>query len=252
MLSPLNIAIDTLNLLLKKDKNNKQVLPNVQGEIPRAQKYYKDLADAQRGALNNKDEVTKQRHIVNEMLYSPPLDPPFINASKDIYGFLIDKYNNNFATNPIFQAFKLILDPYTSNNTIKMGHPAALPAVKNKAEGKNLYVVGLIALTLINDMISGYSSRKTSVATNIIFGTSYNLNKAAPLDNTVASLQRYYNSIIYFTQSITASSRDTEYLLSREVYNLTQSGGNRRIRKTLKRSKIIRRKKHQKTYRKQK
>ena len=252
MLSPLNIAIDTLNLLLKKDKNNKQVLPNVQGEIPRAQKYYKDLADAQRGALNNKDEVTKQRHIVNEMLYSPPLDPPFINASKDIYGFLIDKYNNNFATNPIFQAFKLILDPYTSNNTIKMGHPAALPAVVNKATGKNLYVVGLIALTLINDMISGYSSRKTSVATNIIFGTSYNLNKAAPLDNTVASLQRYYNSIIYFTQSITASSRDTEYLLSREVYNLTQSGGNRRIRKTLKRSKIIRRKKHQKTYRKQK
>ena len=252
MLTPLNIAINALRLLTEKDE---KVLPNVEGEIPRAQKYYKDLADAQRGALNNEEEVKKQRRIVDEMLYSN--DDYFKNISTEIYRFLIDKYNNTLFTtdkynNEIFQAFKLILDPYTSNNTIKMGHPAALPAVKNKAEGKNLYVVGLIALTLINDMISGYSSKKTSVATNIIFGTSYNLNKAAPLDNTVTSLRRYYNSIIYFTQSITASSRDTEYLLSREVYNLTQSGGNRRIRKTLKRSKIIRRKKHQKTYRKQK
>ena len=252
MLTPLNIAINALRLLTEKDE---KVLPNVEGEIPRAQKYYKDLADAQRGALNNEEEVKKQRRIVDEMLYSN--DDYFKNISTEIYRFLIDKYNNTLFTtdkynNEIFQAFKLILDPYTSNNTIKMGHPAALPAVKNKAQGKNLYVVGLIALTLINDMISGYSSRKTSVATNIIFGTSYNLNKAAPLDNTVTSLRRYYNSIIYFTQSITASSRDTEYLLSREVYNLTQSGGNRRIRKTLKRSKIIRRKKHQKTYRKQK
>ena len=252
MLTPLNIAINALRLLTEKDE---KVLPNVEGEIPRAQKYYKDLADAQRGALNNEEEVKKQRRIVDEMLYSN--DDYFKNISTEIYRFLIDKYNNTLFTtdkynNEIFQAFKLILDPYTSNNTIKMGHPAALPAVVNKATGKNLYVVGLIALTLINDMISGYSSKKTSVATNIIFGTSYNLNKAAPLDNTVTSLRRYYNSIIYFTQSITASSRDTEYLLSREVYNLTQSGGNRRIRKTLKRSKIIRRKKHQKTYRKQK
>lgn len=252
MLTPLNIAINALRLLTEKDE---KVLPNVEGEIPRAQKYYKDLADAQRGALNNEEEVKKQRRIVDEMLYSN--DDYFKNISTEIYRFLIDKYNNTLFTtdkynNEIFQAFKLILDPYTSNNTIKMGHPAALPAVENKAKGKNLYVVGLIALTLINDMISGYSSKKTSVATNIIFGTSYNLNKAAPLDNTVTSLRRYYNSIIYFTQSITASSRDTEYLLSREVYNLTQSGGNRRIRKTLKRFKIIRHKKHQKTYRKQK
>ena len=208
------------------------------------------MADVQRGALNNEEEVKKQRRIVDEMLYSN--DAYFKKISKDIYGFLIDKYNNNFATNPIFQAFKLILDPYTSNDTIKMGHPAVLPAVARQAEGKDLYAVGLIALTLINDMISDYSSKKTSVATNIIFGTSYNLNKAAPLDNTVTSLGKYYNSIIYFTQAITASSPGTKYLLSREVYNLTQSGGNRRIRKTLKRFKIIRRKKHQKTYRKQK
>lgn len=253
MLTPLNIAIDTLRILINKDEKDEKVLPNVEGEIPREQKYYKDLADAQRGALNDEEQVNEQRRIVNEMLYdNDKIRIYFKKISKDIYGFLIDKYNNNFATNPIFQAFKLILDPYTSNDTIKMGHPAALPAVINKATGKNLYVVGLIALTLINDMISGYSSRKTSVATNIIFGTSYNLNKAAPLDNTEASVQRYYNSIIYFTQSIAASSPGTKYLLSQQVYNLTQSGGNRRIRKTLKRFKIIRRKKHQKTYRKQK
>jgi hypothetical protein len=40
-------------------------------------------------------------------------------------------------------------------------------------------------------------------------------------------------------------------LVPTEVYRLI-AGGNRRIRKTLKRSKNIRRKKHQKTYRKQK
>jgi hypothetical protein len=98
-------------------------------------------------------------------------------------------------------------------------------------------------------MISGSFTRKTSVATTILYGTSYTTKHLPRLTEETAIT---YNTILgHITRALVLYDDPLKPLVPTEVYRLI-AGGNRRIRKTLKRSKNIRRKKHQKTYRKQK
>uniref|UniRef100_A0A6C0DVU9 Uncharacterized protein n=1 Tax=viral metagenome TaxID=1070528 RepID=A0A6C0DVU9_9ZZZZ len=246
MLSPLNTAINALRLL-----TNNKGYPDVDlVNVPQAQAYYTVQATDQFNSLNTSPELEKQAQLRRGMLSLPPSES-IVNASKDIYGFLIDKYNNKFATNPIFQSFKLILDPYSSANplTPKIGYFGTEPITYAAAQGKNLFAVGLVALTLLNDMISGSFTRKTSVATTILYGTSYTTKHLPRLTEETAIT---YNTILgHITRALVLYDDPLKPLVPTEVYRLI-AGGNRRIRKTLKRSKNIRRKKHQKTYRKQK
>jgi len=246
MLTPLNTAINALRLLTNTD------YPLVDlNSVQERQAYYTGQATVQLEHLNTPPELTNQAKLRHDMLYSLPPSLQFINASKDIYGFLIDKYNNNFATDPIFQAFKLILDPYSSVNplTPKIGYFGNEPKTYDEVKKKNLYVVGLVALTLLNDMISGSFTRKTSVATTILYGASYTAQHLPPL--TEGTAIKYDTILGHITRALVLYTDINKPLVPTEVYGLI-TGGNRRIRKTLKRFKIIRRKKHQKTYRKQK
>jgi hypothetical protein len=134
---------------------------------------------------------------------------------------------------------------YTISQAPKKTQALYLPHIQNKNE----YACSLVALTLINDLIENSVNNGTSVATNILFGTSYNLSHVSPLDNTLPLLDMYIKSLKNFTLSISYSTEASNYLLSREAFGLTTSGGRH---KTMKRRRYRLKKKHMKTQHKRK
>jgi len=70
-------------------------------------------------------------------------------------------------------------------------------------------------------MIDSSSESRTSVATNILFGTSYNLKIAPPLNDT--TLNDYILAMKTFTQAILAAD-PSNVLVHQEVYRLRTGG----------------------------
>ena len=205
-------------------------------------------------SLTTEPEMYKQSSIRQTLLTSKG-DTRYQEVCSDILAFLYEKYYgklpNDGTSLQLFQTILLLLNPYTESGDIKMGHPGALPVVIPYSQQKNLYACGLVALSLINDMIDNGLNKGTSISTNILFGTSYNLARAPVLNNTAISINRYKLAMERITLSICKSTPESGYLLSKEVYGLLQTAGKRR-HKTIKHRRFRLKKKYMKTQHKSK
>jgi hypothetical protein len=249
--SQLQIIIDEFNAVGNKQIINQQMLtplnsairsiyPDIIVEFGQDGSYYQNLSnkfseDLQNlhNQLNSDVEQNNQGELRVAILTND-----FSDACSDILRFLTDKYQGKFSRisndYELYSAIVTILNPFSEDGSIKSGHPLSEPVTASKLGNKNPYAVGLVALTLINDMISNSGEKQTSVATNILFGTSYTLSSVNPLSEI--TLVSYAYTLIHFTRAIIMADLENGYLLSNEVYVLTQSGGKKR-NKTLKRRK---------------
>lgn len=266
---PVNLAINNYNLSLKSYTNKasvpSEVLPitqvvgrgdklryivSIQEIQTQTQAYIADFTKRYLDKANQlltPAEIGKQTVLRQQLLTynSQPIN-------EDIMSFLTDKYGGNkfpVGSNErnLYSAIETLLFPYNSDGKIKEGYFNEA-ITRQKMIDKNLFVVGLITLTLINDMIDLAINNKTSVATSILYGVNYDISNVLPLNDV--TINYYVRLLESITRAILVSAPGNP-LVPKEVFSLATSGGKKR-HKTIKHRKYRLKKRLLKTQHKRK